>query len=487
MYDKFDQPISSDRQLRIEEEGIGAKLSGIKPHLKKIIALVVIAVVAWFAEGTPLAASLKVFAEGSDTPVFSDSGDDTYTFSLRNGKYRFEAKASEAGYAQFNQSLTVSPASKPDEIKLPKTINVGIVDFDSVFPQQLFVGESRQLLVQLKNNGSSAVPVELVAEGDLDGIASSGTVTLFPNSTGQVALNVNVPESTVVKDKTKGDAKTATVRVKFTNEEQDAKFTLLPNPSTGIEVNSPSFSAKALEGKNKDTVDITITNKNGFPLTDVNVSVEITAASKNNAADVLEWFKFSEIADQPKPWAISIDAIPAKGKAVKELMVELPLTAKKESDIKGNIVVSAPYLSIPVKKTLTLGITEEATYGLQLTLAQKPPYDISWNSTSGKYEEKNGTLSVKNTGQAELHNIVVSIGNESDCSTDWLTLVESTIDSLGAGKTAPLRFNFTAPIAMRGNESVMKCDVAYRFDNPAQLGVYVQDTENEFIQINPKK
>ncbi|MDP2974059.1 MAG: hypothetical protein Q8N60_03335, partial [Candidatus Diapherotrites archaeon] len=303
---------------------------------------------------------------------------------------------------------------------------------------------------------------------------------------------INVKTTIKIKNEKEGDSKKAVVRVKYTKEEESRSFTLFPNPADKITLGSATFSVKAREGLNTQSKKIKVTNSNKFSIEDLNLSIEITSSTKNDEAQVLQWFQFTEIADEPLPQLISIQSIAAGASVEKELQVIAPLSAKKEPGIKGNIVLSAGYLQQPKTATLTLEISEEASYGIALTLTPNQPYEIVWDNTQRKYEKKIVTLKVKNTGQTALENIILSIENDDDCSTNWLSFLESTsqnpgeIDSLAVGQTKELKMEASAPTVQRGNETSMNCNVHYLFDNPVQLGEYVEDTLPAFIQIRPE-
>jgi len=163
----------------------------------------------------------------------------------------------------------------------------------------------------------------------------------------------------------------------------------------------------------------------------------------------------------------------------------LPSTAKKESDIKGNIVLDAPYFPEPVKSTLTLDITKGAEYGVSLSLSQTSPIKVEWNDTLGKYEKKRVDLRVKNTGQLDLQYFVFSIDNENTCSNEWLIFVENNLDSVKSGETKSLTMEFSAPIIVRGSERSEFCDIRYEFDDPTGSG-QISRTETSFVEVEPQ-
>lgn len=503
-FDRFDSPAYSSDQIEFEDEGIAGQakeaIEPVKRFLPAIIAVIVIAVVAWLAydyfigsmlsvslsvkdtEGRLLdESSIKVYAEGQSQPLLEDSGLGTYDIKLRPGNYRYEATAS--GYALKKGSFSVSAEETEPVATLSKDIDVEILNFEQNFPNKLFAGGKSKFSVQLKNQSDSDATIELVAEDDIAGMVESGPITVLGNSTQAATLEIRVPPGTNVKDAKKGDTKSAALRVKYTAKKSKAGFVLFPNPVLGIKVDEAGFSAKAGE---KDSDEISIKNSNDFSIEDLVLTIEITSAVNNSPAEVRQWFQFTEVANQPNPQEIAISTVPAKGTITKELQAIVPITAQKEADIKGNVVLSAPCLAEPIKKTLTLDVTEGAEYGITLTLSPKSPVGIEWSETQGGYEEKMLDLKVKNSGKLGLENIVFAVANIIVCDEDWLVLAENTIDSLQIGETKTLKLSASAPISVRGREATVYCSLRYRFDDPTQAGVYAEETLTNFIEVNPE-
>ena len=503
-FDKFDNPSYSSEQVEFEDEGIAGQameaIEPVKKFLPAIIAVIVIAAIAWFAydyfigsmlpvtlsvkdtEGKLLDESnLKVYAEGQNQPVFEDSGLATYDLKLRPGNYRYEITA--PGYTVKKSTFLVSAEEKEAVATLSKDIDVEILNFEQNFPKKLFAGGKAAFSVQLKNQANSAATVELVSEGDIAGMVESGSINLPANSTQEAQLEISVPAGTAIKDSKKGDKKNAVLRVKYTAKKGQADFVLFPNPALEIKVDEAKFGAKAGE---KDSDEISIKNGNDFAIDDLVLTIEITSAIKNSASEARQWFQFTEVANQSNPQEIKISSIPANATVTKELQAILPATAQKETGIKGNVVLSAPYLAEPIKKTLTLDVTEGAEYGISTTLTPRSPIGIEWSETLGKYEGKMLDLKIKNTGKLDLENIVFAVANSAICSTDWLVLIEDTIDSLPAGETKSLKLSASAPLAMRGREAPTYCSLHYRFDDPTKAGVYAEETLTNFIEVNPE-
>lgn len=503
----FDEPHPGRDIISSDSEGPGIQaaeiIAPIRPYAQHIIAAIVIIAIAWFAfdyffaslvqadisvrntEGEALNNnSIKLFAQGSSEPFFTGDGESVYTLSLRPGNYRYEVAS--AGYDTKKSSLEVSQEQKSQEITLEKELGVRISGFSEAFPKRVFLGGKAVVTVQLENSSDSDKEIELVGEKGIEGLVSAQGITVPANSTEAVEVTISIPAGTTVKDTRQGDEKQAVLRIKYTTEKETASFTLLPNPASGISVNGADLRASARESKNKDEDEITVRNSNRFPVDSLSLSVEITSAVKNDEEEVLKWLQFTEIANEENPQRIEITSIPAGGSVKKELQLVVPLTAKKELGIKGNIVLDSPYLSEPIKKTLTIDVQEEAEFEISLSLSPASPVEIGWDETLGRYEEKLVSLRVENKGQLDLKNLVFSIENDADCSTDWLDFQENSIELLRIGTQQEVKLRASAPLAVRGQESSRNCTIHYRYDDPVSQGTYFEDSLIGFVEVSPE-
>ncbi len=501
-FDKFDDP-SYSGNVEFEDESPIGQVTGIiapfKKFLPHIIALVVIVVIAFLAydffigsmlsvtltikdtEGKMLNEnSIKLYVEGQDSPIFTDSDSSIYDIQLKPGTYRYIVAVD--GYDTAKNSFTVSAEDKEPVIEVKKDLDIDIINFEQNFPEKLYAGSTNTFFITLKNNSDNiAENVSLEAENDIEKWANTTIGTIQPNSTKEVEIEITVPQNAEVGDEDEGDQKNAVVRIKYTTNKSNADFILYPNPAVKMDLDEASFGAKAGE-KDQDTIGIE--NNNKFPIGDLTLTIEITSATKNSASEVKQWFQFTEVANQTNPQKIEITRIEARGDVEKELQVIIPTTAQKEDDIKGNIVLNAPYLSKPIKRTLTLDIKEGADYGL--AISTRSPIDIEWDETIGNYEEKIIDIKVKNTGKIDLENIVLSVSNKVICDSDWLTLIDYQINTLPEGATEELKAKASSPIAVRGREESKHCNLHYRYDDPTMPGIYVEKDFTNFIEIVPK-
>ncbi len=512
-YDRFDDASYSTDQVEFEDESALGQVTGqvgkITPILKKnaklIIALIAVAAIAWLAydyfigsiieatiaiedtEGTSLEDnSIKVFEKGNQEEIFKDSDSPSYSLSLRPGEYRYQVIAEN--YKPKNGSFTVARENPDAKIVLSKDIDVSITEFEQNFPSKLFVGSTKQFQIVLQNHADSSVSVDLVAGETLKGMLSGGTGLAIPgNSTKTFDLEIFVPKGTEVSDDETGDQKKAEIRVKYTNEKSEAGFVLFPNPKNEIKLDDARFSAEATEGKNTDDQDIEIDNGNDFPIGDLELSVEITGASKNDIEDVLSWFRFTEnLKTDPEPYKIPITSIPGKEDAEKVLQVEIPLTAQKEPAITGNIVLTAPWLDEPIKRPLTLNIKKGADFGIELDVSERNPIEIDWDSALGKYKDVPVMLAVDNTGKLDIQNIVVSVANEATCNRDWLEILENNVERLAAGEDKDLAMMASAPPAAMSNQP-RYCSIRYTYSNPTGSGGRMEAVKTNLIEIVPQE
>jgi len=502
----YDEPHPGEAEFDMGEgpaAQVGDMLEPIKPYIQHIIAAVVVLAIVWFAydyffasmidveitvkntEGELLRnSSLEIFAQGSTEPLFSEKNKATYNVSLKEGSYKFEAKSDDYGVKK--SGFEVSQDEKAHMIELEQDLDVEIIGFGETVPERMFVGGTTQLTVQLKNNSDKEKEVELVAEEGIEGMVSTQKITVSTGAMETVELELSIPSNTSVKDQKEGDKKEAVLRIKYTNEKESADFTMLPNPTKNISFKSLGLSASARENKDKDEGIITIKNSNKFAVNDLTLTLEITSASKNGREEVMKWLQFSKIADQENPRELKISSIDGSESVKNELQLVVPLTAKKELDIKGNIILNAPYFSEPIKETLTIDVKEEAEFGLSLSVSPRSPVEIEWGEI--KYKEVLVTLEVKNEGQIDLKNLGFSIENFADCSPEWLEfLEENSIEQLEVGRTEELKLMASAPVAVRTNERSVQCNIKYWYTNPLKASERIDGLEVSFLEIVPEE
>ena len=501
-FDKFDDP-SYSGDVEFEDESPIGQVTGaigpLKKFLPHIIALIVIVVVAFLAydffigsmlsvtvtiedtEGKMLNDnSIKTYAEGQDEAIFTDKDSSIYDLQIKPGTYRYIVAAD--GYDEAKNFFTVNTDDKIPVIKIKKDLDVDIIDFEQNFPKKLYAGSTTNFSIKIKNNDDlPAENVEIVAENDIEGWINASVGTIQPNSTKDVQIEIVVPKNAEISDEEEGEQKTAGIRVKYTTKKADSDFVLYSNPAVNMDLDEVSLGAGAGE-KDQDTVGIE--NDNDFPIENLTLSIEITTATNNSPDEIEQWFQFTEVANQSNPQEIEITRIEAGEDVEKELQVIIPITAQEEEDIKGNIILNAPYLSEPIKRTLTLDVTEGADYGI--AISTRSPVDIEWDEIIGGYEEKIIDIEVDNTGNLDLENIVLSISNKVICNNSWLTLIDYQISNLPEGETEKLKARITAPISVRGREESMHCNMHYRYDDPTRPGVYVEKDFTDFIEIVPE-
>ncbi len=501
----YDEPHPGEAEFDMGEgpaAQVGDMLDPIKPYIQHIVAAVIILAIVWFAydyffaslievkitlkntEGELLRdSSLEIFAQGSAEPLFSEKNKATYIVSLKPGRYKFEAKSDDYGIEK--SGFEVSQDEKAHMIELEQDLDVEIIEFEENVPDKMFVGGKTQLSVKLKNNSDKEREVELVAEKDIEGMVSTQKITISAGATETVEFELSIPSNTSVKDQKAGDKKEAVLRIKYTNEKESANFELFPNPAENISFNNLSLDASARENKDKDEGNITIKNSNKFAVENLTLTLEITSAPKNGHEEVLSWLQFSEIANEENSHEIEIANIIGSGSVRKELQLVVPLTAKKELDIKGNIILNAPYFPEPINKTLTISVKEEAEFGISLSLSQSSPIEIKWDDDIGLYENEDEILlEVKNDGQIDLKNLTFLVENDEECSLEWFEIKTNHIDQLPVGRTEELMLNISAPTAVRTHQGgSVQCNIEYRYDDPVKTTEKITKLEEGFLKV----
>jgi hypothetical protein len=481
-FERFESPTYSTEPIEFEEENIMEKIEPIigilKENIRIIAAVIILLVVGLFVydffigsmrqatlviknpEGEPLSKNRLRLLDSGGSEILALEGESRYALSLRAGTYRYEVTA--PGYGTKRSSITVSASGETIPIIVEKDIDVEILDFRDAFPTEWVEGQKKAIEFEVKNNDSTAQEIEIVFGDDLEEWGNqSKRVTVPAKSTQTVIAQISIPKGLGIKDKRKGEEFKASARIKYTLEKQTKKFTVFPSPE--LRLRKVSVPSRADAGETLTKAEVQVENSSKFALHDLGIEIEITSAEKNNPSKVREWFKFQEKTGETEPWKIDIPTIDADSKITKEIRIDVPLTAKKET-ITGKIVVTASFLTQPLEKTFNLIIEKEAEFGLELSASDT--IKIYWSEEKGGYEKATEPLKVKNVGTLPLSNIIISVKNYLVCSTDWLELLEQNIAALGDGEAYQITMIASAPIAQRGNETAMLCRIKYRFDNP---------------------
>tara|TARA_Y100000310_G_C20659118_1_gene803656 strand:+ start:598 stop:2121 length:1524 start_codon:yes stop_codon:yes gene_type:complete len=478
--DAFDSPSYGADDIEFDDNNIVDKIKPaqdlIKKNLKVIVIALVVLVVAWFAydffigsmreativiqntEGERLPTNrLKLLdSAGNELKVLSKQS--SYTEQLKAGSYRYEVSVSE--YATERGTLTVTSSGETYNIIVEKELDIEILDFKEVFPSDWITGQSRDIMFEIKSDESVAKSIDIVFEEALaDWSIPKKNVIVQANSTQTVVAKITVPKD--ITDKITGESFDAVARIKFTNEKQSKSFKVFPAPKIDLKLSGMQKNAEAGETITKPK--IKVDNDSKFPIQEFELIIEITSASKNNPSKVIEWFKFQEKAGEAEAWKINVPGIESRDDVEKTIRIDIPLTAKKET-ITGKIVLNASFLPQPMEQTFNITIDKEANFALTLTASDE--IKIDWSETIGGYETLAKILKVKNSGQLDLSNIRISVNNSLVCSTDWMEIVNPSIESLASGDSREITLNVSAPIAQRGNEDIMPCQLKYLFDNP---------------------
>lgn len=473
-----------------EEEGA---VGTIKSKLKLIIGIIVIAVIGFvvysflFAgfvevnisvkdtEGTPIQARIKISSAG-ETVFNSKTPASNALTELKAGEYSVEV--TKTGYISYRETKTVSgEEGEVWEIVLQKKFanDVEIVSIQA--PAEIFAGQSVSGTVVLKNNGSTVIDVELLAETlagrNLSGLNvefSLPTITLSPGRDQSVSFTVTADED--IDTGRTGKEYQMQIRVKGTNNmktKEGHAITAFPEPEIEITPRDIKLRADAGEETRKE---IKIRNKGKVALKELNINVAITSASVNEIEEVRNWFSFTTTGNS----TIEIDHIGTdygENEATITLRADVPQTAKKES-ISGQLIISSEWLKEDVVKAIELEIQEEVEVKVSLRLPATE-IEVSYSEEEGVYERINSKyLTIKNEGiigigmNATGTPISIQVKNPEICTTEWISgFSPPQIDDLPAGEDKKSWVEISAPTeAFIGEAQDVVCQIMVSYTNP---------------------
>ncbi len=462
-----------------EEYASDSPLDLITDNLGKIIAVIVILAVAFFAydyfiasvkdvsitvdntEENGVNSSIKIYASGATEPVHEESGKDSFNFQLRAGEYNLEVDA--PNYKKQRISLSVDRESGADsKLELEKDIDVEIESFSA--PEQIIQGETLQAAISFKNTSSKTETISLVVDGGGIELESAPEQIVVPaKGTAQATITISVPDG--FDAGTSGKNVKPEMRILFLNEKEDFEIKVLPTPEIEIEGNkTQSFDADA--GDLDTTEKIKVDNKSNFDITDLILEIEITDTENNKfigTEKIREWFQFVP-NESPDKWQIAIPVIEKSDDVEFTMYIKPPITAK-EDIIIGNLVVSADYLPVPKKIAFQLEIGKSAEVELDVNpKSSLYDFEIGLDSTTGEYEvDRDQYIDVKNSGSVEIRNINIVVSPNCE---DWIGFTTgSSLSSLKKGESKKLYLTITVSSGtLVGTEK--ECEISYFYDDP---------------------
>lgn len=488
-FDRFEAPSYSTEDLSLAEPSIGDRLAPITDELKKrkglIIGIIIIAIIGYFAydffigsyrtmefsfkdtEGSPVTVNqFKVF-DSANNLVLSQSGGDSFSVKLKPGEYQIEAKTS-SGYKTITKKITVSDNAK-QTIEFEKTIKAQITGFAENFPKTLVAGQKAEFEISVQNNASSSQEIEFVISEELQGIGLEiPKITVAGNDSEKATVSISVPsdyETTATSEsgeETQGKELTGNIRIKFTKIQADVPSRAKVFPTPILELSPTTIDIYGNAGESQNAT-FEIINQGNFTVEDLNLSLEITSSSKNSKADIL--------AGLSLPDGTKIDSIEAaeSGQNTKQntLRYDIPITAKQESGILGNIIISGKMLPEEIKIPITISINQGAIFGIDIMPTNTSP-TVQFDE-DGIPEKLFEYIDIANNGQLDIENIRLRVKNSSSCDSSWLKLEDTSAPLLKRqgeiNSTKKMRMTISAPITAVNNQKVV-CIIEATYQSP---------------------
>ncbi len=470
-FSQYNSPRMGGQEIVYEQPGPMDKINEFTPAIKQNAKKIIIAIAAVIAiylvldffvlsnkaftvnvsdtEETAIPINtFNIYSGDNPNPVFSGKNSASYSVSMKPGSYRFEAKATD--YKTFNKTLDAAADKPAIPIKLEKNMGLEINSLN--FPTELYAGQETEGSISITNKGDNTAEAQLVFEGDLKDLGKSifsepETITISSNQVVTATIKISVPTSITIKDKKLGDKKSATVRIKYLNEKSEQAFSLYPSPE--FEITPKSISATIIaDGENKFVKDITIKNKNSFPVKNIAFAIDAEDSMKN-------WFSF-----QPEA---TIDSLDVKGTTQSartiKLWANIPIGTESEN-ISPNITITAAGTTLP---PITMVIAVKPVKLDFIATASKETVNIPKEGTA--YKELIGeTIRLQNKGIVDIQNVDLTV--DVACRDSWITFPQgSHVDTVTKATTEEVAMRITAPSSAEPNKPVT-CQITVRYENP---------------------
>ena len=428
------------------EEFQPSPLDALKEHLPKLIALIVIAAIAYFAYKT-FFLKYKVtitFVNTENKPIELLSGSlidekgniigsfigSTLEAELKPGNYTIEFDPQNI-YATYTINLTVSEdGSYQNKFIFEKNFPIEVVSLN--FPEKIFAGQELNFeIIRYVSNFSKDLKLELKFESDAPfEIAELQPSEIILPPQIEVPVNFYLKVKPNFKPK-KGECQkfSAKLKIRYLKENNPLnkkfEFSVCKMPSIKVKPKKLSFgkltsaetSAKKIFIENPAALDLNLT-----------LSIKITSTKTYPESVVEDWFFWKE--SNAKEQNI---LVPAEDSAEAELFVKIPELVENDS-IKGNIIISGMGIEKKVSFSLT---TKSPTINLSARLSETK---FNLERIDSNLSVKEATLKIKNEGDVSLDDINIS----SNCSSDWIFIPEYT-STLEPNQSFTLKLKISAP------------------------------------------
>lgn len=485
----YDAP--PDSPFENETPSQGSPLGGIgelvQQHGKKILAIIIIAILAFFVYDYFIGSQVKVTITANDTEgkllsaipgTLFESGSTSamqhftgeLTTGLRPGTYRVEWDADGTEYAlpdplEFTVEKPASGSAEQNEgTVFAKDFGVVITKF--TFPTTIVRGQQgAKGQLTLKNNSTKAQNVELVFEGGLAPFKDD--ITFIPSAFSipgkgilDVAFTLDVSDTLPITNKTAGDKKSGSIRIKYTSEKDSIDFTQFNDFK--FEVNPTQTIALTAKADELKTTRFTLRNKSSNDSSEkINAEIVITQTDgTNSVSDILNWFSWS--IDKPFKALAKSETISL------ELRFRAPITAAKDL-ILGKVRFFTSFWESESPFTINLS---EAIIDIAGTLdnSKTKTYTLKKDTVNpAQYQFQTATLKLENKSGFPISTILYQV---SPGCEDFISLISPEFFPLRnlpeKGKpnsTQSTQLKISAPsTTLPGTEK--SCEIQLTYEDP---------------------
>jgi|GEM_PF-3176074 len=460
-----------ETQMERLQKQLGSISKRIAKKAKFIVAALVLLIVAYLAydyfvlsikevsisvndiEGNTVEGNHVEIADSSGNVVFTAGSSSTYLAKLRRGHYTISVSA--LGFKKVSRELNVENAQSVS-IQLVRDIEISIAELR--IPQKLFIGQEFALNADVKNNEPTPQTIEFELGDELKNFSCElSEVNIAAKNQQSIAIYCTIPEKLTLTNNC--EQKKASLRIKNLQEKKTAEFSLCKKPELVLP-SEISFSVDPIS-KPKERKDFVIKNRSAFDIEDVQLSIEITNIKENNIEDIMKYFAFGNVLNEPRN-VRRIAEIGAKQTITEPLEVSVPLSIKKEV-IYGNILLNAPFLKEPLKTKLTLEIMRTPKVDIKTTLSAQKAVIIYKGDVP---QEATIKITITNNGDLPVNNIDIKIDNPTECPREWLRPLDTlSIPSIEPRKVAQVTLIASAP-KEADKSTVKRCIISMSYENP---------------------
>ncbi len=487
MYDAPPESPFENEQSNAQGGALGGIGDLVKQHGKKVLALAVVGLVVFFAYDYFIGSQVKVTISARDTEgkilatmpgsLFESGGsnaiqrfDGSTTIGLRPGTYRVEWDSEGSDFAAiepeeiFIEKPTSGSAEQEEKTIFSKDLDVSISQLN--FPTTIVRGQQgAKGKFTLKNNSTKGQSIELVLEGGLapfkdDITFNPGTFSIPSKGMLEVNFSLDVSDTLPITNKTAGDKKSGSIRIKYTQEKENVDFTQFNDfkfdvsPTQTITLNSKADELKSTR--------FTLRNRSTNDSSEkIDAEIIISQSDGTNpTSEIPTWFSWS--IDRP------FKALAKNETISPELRFRAPITAAKDLII-GKVRFFTSFWESESPITINLA---EAVIDVTATLdsAKNKNYTLRRDTVNPTiYQFQTATLKIENKSGFPISTILYQLS--SGCE-EFISLISPEFfpvrDLPEKGKpnsTQSTQIKINAPsTTLPGTEKT--CEIQLTYEDP---------------------